>query len=155
MTPDMLLDALDGVDPALLSGARARLMPGEPVPVKRRGGLRLRLLAAAAAAAVLLGALAAAMAGNAEFRTAVFSFLHLSAPEQVPPAGEAPSGTQLGEAVQVQYLSLSLEGWRTGGPALWQAERGLPSPLQPWRTARSSMSQQKSPLSALPAAAGL
>ena len=123
MTPDMLLDALGGVDPALLSGARARLMPGEPVPVKRRGGLRLRLLAAAAAAAVLLGALAAAMAGNAEFRTAVFSFLHLSAPEQVPPAGEAPSGTQLGEAVQVQYLSLSLEGWRTGGPALWQAER--------------------------------
>ena len=123
MTPDMLLDALDGVDPALLSGARARLMPGESVPVKRRGGLRLRLLAAAAAAAVLLGALAAAMAGNVEFRTAVFSFLHLSAPEQVPPAGDASSGAQLGDAVQVQYLPLSLEGWQTGGTALWQAER--------------------------------
>lgn len=123
MTPDMLLDALGGVDPALLSGARARLMPGESIPVKRRGGLRLRLLAAAAAAAVLLGALAAAIAGNVEFRTAVFSFLHLSVPEQVPPAGDASSGAQLGDAVQVQYLPLSLEGWQTGGTALWQAER--------------------------------
>lgn len=76
MTPDMLLDALGDLDPALLAGAQARFMPDEQTPVKRRGGLSLRLLAAAAAAAVLLGALAAAMAGNVEFRTAVFSFLH-------------------------------------------------------------------------------
>lgn len=123
MTPDMLLDALGDLDPALLAGAQARFMPGEQTPVKRRGGLRLRLLAAAAAAAVLLGALAAAMAGNVEFRTAVFSFLHLSTPEQVPPAGDASSSTQLGDTVQVQYLSLSLEGWQTGSAALWQAER--------------------------------
>ena len=123
MTPDMLLDALGGVDPALLAGAQARLLPGGSGPAKRRGGLRLRLLAAAAAAAVLLGALAAAMAGNVEFRAAVFSFLHLSAPEQVPPAGGASSGALLGDAVQVRYLALSLEGWQTGGTALWQAER--------------------------------
>ena len=123
MTPDMLLDALGDLDPALLAGAQARFMPGEQTPAKRRGGLRLRLLAAAAAAAVLLGALAAAMAGNVEFRTTVFSFLHFSAPEQVPPAGGAPSGTQLGDAVQVQYLPLSLEDWQTGDAALWQAER--------------------------------
>lgn len=123
MTPDMLLDALGDLDPALLAGAQARFMPGEQTPVKRRGGLSLRLLAAAAAAAVLLGALAAAMAGNVEFRTAVFSFLHLSAPEQVPPAGDASSGAQLGDTVQVQYLPLSLEDWQTGSAALWQAER--------------------------------
>ena len=59
MTPDMLLDALGDLDPALLAGAQARLMLGEQTPVKRRGGLRLRLLAAAAAAAVLLACLAA------------------------------------------------------------------------------------------------
>lgn len=122
MTPDMLLDALGDLDPALLAGAQARLMLGEQTPVKRRGGLRLHLLAAAAAA-VLLGALAAAMAGNVEFRTAVFSFLHLSTPEQVPPAGDASSGAQLGDTVQVQYLPLSLEGWQTGSTALWQTER--------------------------------
>ncbi|MCI5928607.1 MAG: hypothetical protein MRZ73_08715 [Pseudoflavonifractor capillosus] len=123
MTPDMLLDALGDLDPTLLAGAQARFMPGEQTPVKHRGGLRLRLLAAAAAAAVLLGALAAAMAGNVEFRAAVFSFLHLSTPEQVPPAGDASSSTQLGDTVQVQYLPLSLEDWQTGSAALWQAER--------------------------------
>ena len=123
MTPDMLLNALGDLDPALLAGAQSRLMLGEQTPAKRRGGLRLRLLAAAAAAAVLLGALAAAMAGNVEFRTAIFSFLHLSAPEQVPPVGGLPSGTQLGDTIQAQYLPLSLEDWQTGGTALWQAER--------------------------------
>ena len=40
------------------------------------------------------------------------------------PAGRGHSlGTQLGDAVQVQYLPLSLEDWQTGDAALWQAER--------------------------------